>query len=157
MYLQSDFQQAKSAFMRFLTLYAVLGALVLAGIVTCLIIRQAMPLYVLAGVFTVVTIFLWGIFGGRLRSYWRFLREMSVGRESEAQGLLASMDDHNSFKDGVEFRGLRLIVGDETDKQGGRLLYVDSSRLPLQAQIGQTVRVKLYGNYLKDIQPLEDK
>ena len=157
MYLQSDFQKAKTALTRFVAIYATLCVLALAGVVTFLILRLAMPLYVLAGVFTVVTIFLWGIFGGRLRAFWRFLREMSVGRESEAQGGLASMDDHNSYKDGVEFLGLRLFVGDETDKQGGRLLYVDSSRLPLPVQIGQTVRVKLYRNYLKDIQPLEDK
>ncbi len=157
MYLQSDFQQAKTALTRFVAVYATLCMLVLAGVVTFLILRLAMPLYILTGVFTVVTIFLWGIFGGRLHAYWRFLREMSVGRESETQGVLASMDDHNSYKEGVEFRGLRLFVGDETDKQGGRLIYVDSSRLPLPVQIGQAVRVKLYGYYLKDIKPLEDK
>jgi hypothetical protein len=82
---------------------------------------------------------------------------MREGRESIVQGVLAEMDEESTTKDGVEFRALHLLVGDETDKQGGRLLYADVSRLPLPVQVGQSMRVTLYGNFIKDIQPLEEK
>lgn len=155
MYQESDYNQVHSLRTRYITIYAIIAALVLAGFVACLILRIAWPLYVIAAVFTVASVFFWGVFGSRVNSYWRFLKDIRTGRESIAEGILSSIEEHDTTRDGVEFRTVRLMVGDDTDKQGGRLLYVDSSRLPLPMQPGQRVAVKLFGNFIKDIQTLK--
>lgn len=155
MYQESDYNHVQSLRTRYITIYAIIAALVLAGIVACLVLRIEWPLYVIAAVFTVASVFFWGVFGSRVNTYWRFLKDMRTGRESTAEGILSSIEEQDTTKDGMEFRTVRLMVGDETDKQGGRLLYVDSTRLPLPVQPGQKVAMKLYGNFIKDIQALE--
>lgn len=155
MYQESDYAKVQTLRARYVTVYFIVSAMVLAGIVACLILRVAAPLYVISTVFTIASVFFWGMFGSRLNSYWGFLRDMRDGRESAAQGTLVSIAEHDTTRDGLEFRAMRLMVGDETDKQGGRLLYVDSSRLPLDVQPGQGVAVRLYGNFVKDIRAIE--
>ena len=157
MYNENDTLIAKSALKRFIVIYSIIAALMLGGIVTFIVLRMEWPLYTLVMLLTLLSVFLWGNIGVRLVSYHRFLKDVNRGLEKEAIGIVASIDAEEAVKEGIEFRGLHLIVGDETDKIGGRLLYIDSSKFPIKASVGQKVRCKLFGYYVKDLEILEDE
>jgi hypothetical protein len=155
MYTDADFSGAKTSLNRFIALYALLAALLLGLFAYSLVERIVWLAYAAAAAFVLATLFLWGNFGGRLVAWRRFLRDMRAGLEREVTGVIASIDGQEALKEGLEFRALRLFTGEESDKAGGRLLYVDSSRFPLPAGPGQKVRCRLFGNYVKGISMLE--
>jgi hypothetical protein len=156
MYKDEEFSGSKKALGWFIALYCAFTALLLGLFIYSLVARVEWLAYVSIAILVLETLFLWGNFGGRLVAWRRFLRDMQAGLEREATGVIASIDDEEAFREGLEFRAMRLMTGDETDKAGGRLLYVDVSRFPLPAGPGQRVRCKLFGNYVKDITVLEE-
>lgn len=156
MYSEAEYAQSKAAMKRFIL---VLSAVVLAlagAMVAALILDVEWLVYVSASVLTLASLFLWGNFGSRLFCWNRFLREMKIGLEREATGIIASIDEEQATKEGIEFRAVRLFTGEESDKAGGRLLYADVSRFPLPATVGQKVRCRIYGNYIKAIDVTEE-
>lgn len=156
MYTDDDFKGSKKTLKRFIALYAVFAAVLAAAFVYSLIARVEWLAYASAVVLAAISLFIWGNFGGRIVAWNRFLTDMRHGLEREATGVVLSIDDTEAIKEGLEFRAVRLMTGDDTDKAGGRLLYVDSSRFPLKAGLGQRVRCRLFGNYIKDITVLEE-
>lgn len=156
MYTDEEFSASKKALGWFIALYCALSALLLGLFAHSLAARVEWLAYASIAVLVLETLFLWGNFGGRLVAWRRFLRDMQAGLEREAAGVIASIDGEEAMKEGLEFRAMRLMTGDETDKAGGRLLYVDASRFPLPAGPGQRVRCMLFGNYVKDITLLEE-
>jgi hypothetical protein len=156
MYSENDYIEAKSALKKFIILYGVFALAMIGAIVAALIIRVEWLSYTAAGVLTIASLFIWGNVGVRLYAWNRFLKDMRIGLEREVVGELASIDEDDSLKEGLEFRALRLLTGEESDKAGGRLLYVDASRFPLSANLGQKVCCKIFGSYLKEIKVLEE-
>lgn len=157
MYTEADFEGSKKALGRFVGLYGALAALLVAAFVYALLSRIEWLAYASIAVLGVASVFLWGNFGGRLIAWTRFLQGMREGLQREAVGSILSIDDAETTKEGLEFRALHLLTGDDTDKTGGRLLYVESSRFPLAVGLGQKVRCMLFGNYVKGIEPVEEK
>lgn len=157
MYTEADYSSSKRALNRFLALFVAVAVILLAAFAYSLLLRVSWLAYASAIALGVISLFLWGNFGGRLVCWRRFLTDMQQGLERETAGYILSIDDDETTKEGLEFRALRVITGDETDKAGGRLLYVEASRFPLNVTLGQKVRCRLFGNYVKDIEPLEEK
>jgi ABC-type nickel/cobalt efflux system permease component RcnA len=157
MYTEADFIGSKTALSRFMALYSAIAVLLVTVFVYSILGRVEWLAYASAIVLGVVSLFLWGNFGGRLLCWRRFLTDMQQGLEKEAAGYILSIDDGETTKEGLEFRALHIMTGDETDKAGGRLLYVETSRFPLNVTLGQKVRCRLFGNYVKDIEPLEEQ
>lgn len=157
MYTDEEYAQSKTALTRFIALFFLLAALFAAVFVYSLFTRVEWLAYASAAFTVLVTLFLWGNFGGRLVCWRRFLRDMRQGLEREATGVISSIEDGEAQKEGLEFRALRLLTGDETDKAGGRLLYVESSRFPLPAGPGQKVWCRLFGSYIKEMKVLEEE
>lgn len=156
MYTETDYSGAKKALNRFILLYSFFAVIMLGLMTMAFIERIAWLAYVAAGFLAVASLFLWGIFGARLVCWHRFLREMERGLEREIDGIVATIDEEEATKEGLEFRAFRLMTGESSDKAGGRLLYVDSSRFPLSVKPGQKVSCMLYGNYIKSIKLLEE-
>jgi hypothetical protein len=157
MYTDKDFIEANAALKKFVALYFVLAALLLVLYLYSMFTRIEWIGYVSALVLVLASLFLWGNFGGRLVCWRRFLHDMRQGLEREASGIIATVDDEVAQKEGLDFRVLRLLTGDETDKAGGRFLYVDTSRFPLPAGPGRKVRCMLFGNYIKEMTVLEEE
>jgi hypothetical protein len=157
MYTDEDYSGSKKALNWFVALYCGLSVLLLGLFVYSLAARVEWLAYASIAAFVLETLFLWGNFGGRLMAWRRFLKDMQAGLEREATGVISAIAGEDALKEGLEFRAMRLITGDDTDKAGGRLLYVDASRFPLNASPGQRVRCMLFGNYVKDITLLEEK
>lgn len=155
MYSEKDYTQAKSALRKFTLIYSLL-ALVLAGtIATDQYLRYEWLTYVAACLLAASSVFLWGTIGVRLIAWNRFIRDMQHGLERSVTGEIASIDDDEAVKEGLEFRAVHLLTGEDSDKAGGRLLYADVSRFPLKASVGQKVCCRIYGNFIKDITALE--
>lgn len=156
MYSEKDYRDGKTGLRNFILLYCLMAAILIGLIVADQFWRMIWLSYASASLLAIASLFLWGNFGVRLVCWNRFLKEMKVGLERSAAGVIATIDEDEAVKEGLEFRALRLLTGDETDKAGGRLLYVDASRFPLPAGIGQKVNCKIYGNFIKDIEILEE-
>lgn len=157
MYTDKDFTDANSKLKKFVVLFCLFAAVMIAALIYSLLVRVEWLVYVSAGLLTVGSLFSWGNFGVRLMLWNRFLRDMQNGLERQAEGVIASIDEDEAQKEGLEFRAVRLFTGEDSDKAGGRLLYVDSSRFPLPAGPGQRVTCRLFGNYIKDMTLLEEK
>ncbi len=157
MYTQTEYTEAARAMRRFVLLYSLFAAALLGLLVFALVAAVEWLTYVSAGMLAVGSLFLWGNFGVRLFCWNRFLSEMKRGLERETEGVIASIDEEEATKEGLEFRALHLFTGESSDKAGGRLLYVDSSRFPLQVKPGEKVKCRLYGNYIKEITALGEE
>jgi hypothetical protein len=151
MYTETEFSGAGKALKRFILLFAAFALIMLGLMAYALIVRIDWLVYAAAGVLVAGLLFSWGNFGARLYCWNRFLKEMRRGLDREAEGVIASIDEDETTKEGLEFRALRLLTGESSDKAGGRLLYVDSSRFPLKVQPGERIRCRIYGNYIKEI------
>jgi hypothetical protein len=156
MYSENDYREANLALKKFDVLYIGFAVVMLGAIAAAMIIRTQWLAYAAAAILTISSLFLWGNYGIRLVAWSRFLKDLEKGLEHEIAGVIATIDEEDSLKEGLEFRAVHLLTGDDTDKIGGRLLYVDASRLPLPVSQGQKVNCKVFGNYLKEIQILED-
>ena len=158
MYSEKEVAESGSALKKFIALYGVIAAVLLAVLVIdqFQFMRMGWPSYVSAGLLAIVSLFLWGNYGVRLVAWRRFLTEMKKGLERSVSGTIASIDKEENVKEGLEFRALRLFTGEDSDKAGGRLLYVDVSRFPLPVDVGQKVDCMLFGNYIKDIKTSEE-
>ena len=154
MYTEQDWKQANGAWARFLALLGAIVVVLGGAIAAALILRMIWLLYTAAVVLTVVSLFLWGNFGVRIFCWRRFLKDMRTGMQREVTGEIISIDEELSLRDGVEFREVRLMTGEDSDKAGGRVLYIDASRFPLNVSIGARVHIDLFGNYVKGMEQL---
>lgn len=157
MYSEKDTLDAATKQRRFFLLFSLIAAILIGLVVADQFWRLLWLSYVAAGLLAVVSIFLWGTIGIRLFCWSRFLREMNAGLERTAEGVISSIEEDETTREGLEFRALRLLTGDESDKAGGRILYVDASRFPLKAHVGQNVECRIYGSYVKEIEVLEER
>ncbi len=157
MYSEKDTLDAATKQRRFLLLFSLIAATLIGLVVADQFWRLLWLSYVASGLLAVASIFLWGTIGIRLYCWRRFLRDMNAGLERSVKGVIGSIEEDETTKEGLEFRALRLLTGDDSDKAGGRVLYVDASRFPLKAQVGQNVVCRIYGNYVKEIEVLEER
>lgn len=156
MYTDREYLESKSALNAFTAVFSAAALLLLGAMVFGLVAGTQWLVYAAACVLAVGALFIWGNFGARLFCWNRFLKEMRIGLEREITGVVASIDEEEAVKEGIEFRGIRLFTGEDSDKAGGRLLYVDSTRFPLPAVVGQKVHCRIFGNYVKAITVLEE-
>ncbi len=157
MYSEKDTLDAAAKQKKFILLFSTAAAILIGLIVADQFWRLLWLSYVAAGLLAVASIFLWGTIGIRLYCWRRFLRDMNAGLERTVNGVIGSIEEDETTKEGIEFRALRLLTGDESDKAGGRILYVDASRFPLKAHVGQNVACRIFGNYVKEIEILEER
>lgn len=156
MYTDEEYTGSNKALRWFVILFCLFVAAIVAVIVYALLARIPWLTYGAAAFLAVGSLFIWGNFGVRIVLWHRFLNDMKNGLERQVEGVIASIDEQDAQKEGLEFRAVRLLTGEESDKIGGRLLYVDTTRLPLPAGSGQKVSCKLFGNYIKDMTLLEE-
>ncbi len=156
MYTQTDTDKANRAFLLYLIAYTVFAGLCVALLVVALTTRQAWLNALAAFVLAAGSVFLWGFFGVKLIVWRRFLRDLIIGTEHEIAGEIGSIDEETSHKDGLDCRAVHLLTGEDPDKSGGRVLYVELSRFPLPIAPGQKIRCKLFGNFVKDLRIEEE-
>lgn len=156
MYTEKDTTEAKRALSLFIAGLVLYTAVFAVLIVVALKGRIAWLNALCLVVYAVGAVFLWGNFGAKLWVWRRFLRDMNTGLERQVNGEIAAIDDQPSHKDGLECRALRLLTGEESDKAGGRVLYIDASRFPLPISVGQKVCCTVFGNYIKRLATEED-
>jgi hypothetical protein len=155
MYTDADYERVKASLRKFIALYLAAAAVLIGLLVLSLFARIEWLAYTAAALLPLALVFLWGYFGVRLDARRRFLRDMLAGLEKQVTGTIASIEEEEAQKEGLEFRAMRLMTGEDSDKAGGRLLYVESSMFPLPAGPGQKVSCKTFGSYVKDIWIME--
>lgn len=151
MYTQTDTDKANRAFLLFLIAYAVFAALCVALLVFALVGRLAWLNALGAFLLAVGSVFLWGCFGIKLIVWRRFLRDLRIGTEHEIDGQIGAIEEETAHKDGLECRAVHLLTGEDSDKAGGRVLYIELSRFPLPIVPGQKIHCLLFGNFIKDL------
>ncbi len=156
MYTQTDTDKAKRAFLIFLIGYTVFAVLCVALLVMALTTRLVWLNVLSTFVLAAGSVFLWGLFGIRIIIWRRFLRDLVIGTEHEIAGEIGSIEEETAHKDGLDCRAVHLLTGEESDKAGGRILYVELSRFPLPIAPGQKIRCKLFGNFVKDLRIEEE-
>jgi hypothetical protein len=155
MYTQADLMRADASFRKFIALFLLAAAAPAGLFVFSVRARIEWLAYASAAWMPLALIFIWGNYGVRIAAHRRFLHDMLAGLEKEASGTIAAIDKVDTQRDGLEFRAFHLMTGEDSDKAGGRLLYIESGMLPLPAGPGQKVSCRTFGGYVKDIKVLE--
>ena len=129
-------------------LLGVISVLPLAALVASLVVRMEW--------LTIAITVLWGgmlIFWGEMKfapvwAYRRYLRAMENGLTREAEGVLVSLAEEGTYKEGVFFSSMILNVDEKLVPEGERLFYVDRCKdLPALVP-GDRVHLTSHGNYV---------
>lgn len=144
MYTQQDLQDVQAQLRRRM-LYCLLPAgLMLAGLAYSLVARAqglTIGLSILLGGWLV---FAWEILIVPVKAYRNFLHQAIQGMRRPIAGVFKSVDAQATVRDGVHFLPLILNVGDPSNPEDDRQLYLDAN-LPLPAwQPGQRLETQTH-------------
>lgn len=155
---ETNKRQNDARIRRVLILFGICTALVAAMIVGALIWRDPTSLnnpnenpaqLIVIGITLVwgaLLIFMWSMKLTPLLAYNRYLREIRSGLSRDVDGVVVSFDSTPTFRDGLNFYGLIVNVGDLADPEDERQLYWDV-RLPRPGiSDGDRVHVRAHGN-----------
>jgi|GEM_PF-4475314 len=154
MYTNRDYEETKKAYNKFVGIYFAVAALLIAAVVTACILRIGWLGYAAAAVWAVLTVYLWGLKGGRLVRYLKYLKEMSTGRQHEVYGRVVNIEDDICIRDGVEFYTVELLMDDSKARDSeevARRVYYDAAKGKPPFAVGDHTHLVMYGNYIKEI------
>lgn len=98
-------------------------------------------------VFGALIIFLWGMKMTPLLSYRKYLKEISSGLTRDVEGVIVTIEEDTSFRDGISFYPVIINIGDLSDEEDERLLYWDAQLArPTDIAVGDRVRFHAHGN-----------
>jgi len=147
-YSDQDLRQNAAQLRRVLLGVSLFSLPFLAGLVASLIQR--------AQWLTVLVTILWGgllLFYGEMKvapvlAYRKHLGDILSGLRRTAEGLVVSLSEQGTYKDGVFFDTLILNGDPQMDPEGERLFYVDRCKERPALVTGDFVRVTANGNYV---------
>lgn len=97
-------------------------------------------------------LFLFGVWAKPALDYLRHVRQMLNGRTRETEGVLVSVSDTPSARDGITCYALMLNLG-SGEPEDDRLFYFDAEKPRPDALVGLRVRVRSNSNMIAAIQP----
>lgn len=93
-------------------------------------------------------LFLWEMKVSPVRLYGKYMREVLEGLRHDTEGVVVSLAQEGTFKDGVFFSVLILNVDPKMDAEGERLFYVDRAQQRPDLLPGDRVRLTSNGNFV---------
>ena len=93
-----------------------------------------------------LVIFLWGMKLSPRLSYRKYLKEIHGGLSRYEEGIITSVDEQTSFRDGLSFYGMILNIGDLENPEDERLLYWDAQLGKPTVSAGDKLRIHAHGN-----------
>lgn len=106
------------------------------------------PAYILGMFYAVYTVFSWSLIGTRLIKYRNFVYNIIAGLERSIVGKIVEIDKNISYDNDLEFYNIEIK---ENDNEENRYLRIDATKNINVFEIGKSVEVKVFGNYIKDI------
>lgn len=107
--------------------------------------------YVICGLWSVGTVFSWGVIGSRIIKYRRFLYDIKAGLDRDVEGVITEMSKDQFYKQGIEFYSLVIDEAGKEADESGRLLYYDVAKGEPPFNVGDRISVNVFGNYIKAI------
>ena len=147
LYRQSDYERTKKT----LALHVAVAAVILLAFVAllamfvsvCRNLSLAMLSCALGGAlltfYAVIKVMPWF-------SYWRYQVDIRRGRAHELDCRFVSASDGERVSDGVAFH--EFIVALDEESQDERLLFWDADKAMPPLNPGQTLHIRLFGNYI---------
>lgn len=160
MYTEQDYQDITALLKRRMLWVVIPGALLLAGLILCLIRREAwgqqfhnaefakIVAIALTLALGAAIIFFQGLLVAPVAAYRRHLDGVLHLRTRQTTGAFKEMEPTPVTRDGVRFYPLLLNVGKMTEPEDDRLFYYDAN-LPLPDwQVGQRITVTAHDKAL---------
>ena len=148
LYTQEDIQHNATQMKGVLTQLGALSILLVAALAASLVVRAEWLTIILTILWGGALIFLWEMKLSPVLAYRRYLRSVAQGMTRTAEGVLVSLAEEGTFKEGVFFSVMILNVDEKMDPEGERLFYVDRCKTRPALVPGDRVRVTSHGNYV---------
>jgi hypothetical protein len=154
LYTSEDYMEVKKARNKILLKILIATFIFIGVIIVCSIVRISWPGYVVAGLWAIYVVFIWGMKGSRARKYYHFLRDISEGLENHVVGTVKDIDSSISINDMLEFYTITVIEDDTEPDAPARKIYLDVAKGLPNFKEGSRVSLDLFGNYIKGIEVL---
>ena len=148
LYNDTDYKEVNTTMRKFIIQFLVATVIYVAIFVLSCLFRIAWPGYVFGCLWAVYAVFSWGMIGSRIRKYRHFLRDIAIGLDREILGTVDSIDEDVCVRQGLEFYAIDLILSKSDPKDPGRRIYYDAAKGRPPFEIGEEVRLLLFGNFL---------
>lgn len=158
LHCNTDTQRNNARIRRILVVFGACTLVAVALIVGSLIWRDNTRLYnpreltsqiitiAVTLVWGAVIIFFWGMKMTPLLAYRRYLRELRSGLTREVEGLVVSVDEKTTYRDGISAYGLIVNIGNPDEPEDERLLYWDAQLGAPPIAEGDFIHCRAHGN-----------
>lgn len=150
LYTENDYNQINSLRKNFWIKISIATAIFIASIVVFAIVRIDWPGYVIAVLWSITVIFLWGMQGSRIRRYYLFLKDMKEGLDKSTTGQVVSVDSSITSRELVDFHTVIFNDDSANPESPSRKLYFDASKGLPEFKEGDKLSITLFGNNIKD-------
>jgi len=106
------------------------------------------PAYAAGVIYAVGAVFTWSFVGAKIIKYRGFVYSILNGLDRTIQGQIIAVNNNITYDNDLEFYKIE-ITGDE--KEENRYLYLDARKDIDTIEVGNNVKLKIFGNYIKDI------
>lgn len=157
MYTYDDIKTIEDRFKKFLVTFGIITVIFIGlliaicknwGTVLDPIRLPVWPLYILGVLYAVYAVFAWSMIGIRMIKYRNFVYSILTGLDHSVEGKITAIDDDVSYDNDLEFYSIRVK---ENESEESRLLHLDAVKDIERFEVGRNVKLKIFGNYIKDI------
>lgn len=157
MYSYDNIKEIEKEFKRFLLLF-LSGTLIFIAIVvvTCKNWGTAIdpvrlpvwPCYVIGCIYAIASVFTWNMIGIKMIRYRNFVYNIITGLEHSLKGVVEKIGTSIESDKDIEYYYVEIKEEDETEN---RMLHLDAEKDISFLEVGKTVNLKVFGNYIKEI------
>lgn len=127
-----------------------IATLVFIGtVIICSVVRIDWPGYVVAVLWGITVVFLWGMQGARIRRYYLYLKDIREGLEKTITGSVEKVDKSITTRDLVDFYTVIFNDDEANPESPARRLYFDASKDISGFSQGERLKITLFGNNIK--------
>ncbi|NLB42337.1 MAG: hypothetical protein GX815_08765 [Clostridiales bacterium] len=145
-YNENDFTEVKGQFRKIVILVVMIA---LVFIITAIAFLLRQPQWIGATFLSVgvcLSIFVWGVYGTPIYSYYRYMKDIKEGRTQEIRGKVINVTDEPVYKDN---RLLYYEITLEDEKDGvERLLLFDGNVGKPPYEVGSNYHFHTHQNYI---------
>lgn len=105
------------------------------------------PAYTVGIIYAIFAVYAWSFAGIKIIKYRAFVYSILTGLDRIIEGKIVSINKNKVIDNDLEFYSIEL----EVKQQENRQLYLDAQKDVDIFEVDKNVKLKIFGNYIKDI------
>lgn len=143
--LNSTAKQLKHTALKVIALFL---AFILVSIFVGVLVSNTLGMLVLVLGVSLCLLF-WGIYGTPVFGYYRFIKDILLGKSRKVHAVITKVSDQPIYKDNKLYFYEIIVVENDTE----RLLLFDSNLSEFKFELSQSYTFEVHDNYITNISP----